>query len=184
MPKALVLGLFIAASGCVEAGDADGDADDGSDDAALAIESGRPTIFANAQTGKCLDAPTTWIDASPPLTQLECNGKKSQQFMLYPMGSTGFGIHEAASGKCVDLEGTPATGYRLRRTICNLSTSPTNTQRFSFGPPTSTPAGTAYELISVGTGLCVDVPSGVAADGLRLRLAPCSGGLAQMWRVL
>jgi hypothetical protein len=190
---ATTLALTLALAGCGDEGFGSLDSLDpepatAADPAAaddLAVESREiaylaPTPVKNVATGKCIDAPTGTA-LVPPVNQFACNGAASEIFALHALGTFGFGIHNVATGKCIDLEGTPSTGYKLRQATCNLSSGTSNTQRFFWGAA----SGAARELVSgYSTGLCVDVPGALAADGLRLRLAPCSGIAAQKWLTL
>jgi hypothetical protein len=191
-PRALVTLLSLTATllGCAteeESADWMGDDESTADEALLATDTealrAAPFYYEvrGLVTNKCLDIPWGEARAGLPVNQFACHGGPAQRFAFERVGlGNAYRLRNTSSRLCVTPQAAGAGRFTLVQTACGQTTQ----QQFSLDgqlPPYQLPQSTLRWVQDPA--YCVDVPSGVATDGVQLQLYPCHFQSNQVFRL-
>lgn len=177
---AMVVAMGVVAAGCAVDPAAAGD---GGDEAVGQTSDALASFGASIQSrasNKCLDIPGGSLAQGAAVNQRTCDGNASQRFVVEGVsGLPGFvRIRNTRSNLCV----TP-TGYagwstpRMNLVQAPCSSSQANwTREGASAISGGTRGGFRWAYDSA---FCIDVPSGLATDGLQLQAYPCNAGTNQ-----
>ncbi|SCL20063.1 Ricin-type beta-trefoil lectin domain-containing protein [Micromonospora rhizosphaerae] len=136
---------------------------------------GGPKVFRAAASGLCVgvtDDDPEGADAA----LADCTGGPEQQWMATPVATDVFTLINAASGKCLDVDGQRTDdGVDVQQWSCNGQPN----QQWRLTP---TGAGPVL-LVAVHSGKCAQVDDAGTEAGDQLEQAPCSGAPEQQWTV-
>lgn len=140
-----------------------------------AAPAGGPKVFRAAASGLCVGV--TGDDPEGADAQLaDCTGGPEQQWVATPVGTDVFVLVNAASGKCLDVDGQRTDdGVDVQQWSCNGQPN----QQWRLTP---TGAGPVL-LVAVHSGKCAQVDDAGTEAGDQLEQAPCSGAPEQQWTV-
>lgn len=143
----------------------------------------------NVGNGLCWDVAGVGTANGVALTQWTClegTTNLNQDWKLKRVSTASGVFYQLVaqhSGRCADVSGiNVATGTNLLQWDCQTSPDAANlrNQLFALRPAT----GGAYTLVAKHSGLCVDVPNGVATLGTQLRQWTCNGAAAQAFTLV
>ena len=133
-----------------------------------------PGTVQSLATGKCLDLPGGQENDGTPTIQYDCHDGPNQQWNIEAAGETGYRIASRKSGKCVGIDpGHAVAGGYVVQSPCGRSPD----QLWALDR-----AGNGYVLRNIGNHLCLDVPGGSFANGVKLVAWTCNGAINQIWR--
>ncbi len=121
--------------------------------------------------GKCADVEDAASADGTPVNLLECHGNANQQWE--PELVAPFFRVRGLAGKCLQPGDDTGSGNP------GLVIGPCDGAEDLWQPDASFPTG--FTLIHMSTGMCMDVEGASSADGTRLQLFPCHGGVNQLW---
>lgn len=147
------------------------------DGAKAAIPAGPPPAPRGAvqsqASGKCLDLARGSKAEGAAIIQYDCHGGGNQKWSLEGDAGGQFHLVSRLSQKCLGPAQAAANGVPVAQSTC----WPSADQLWSFHDV----AG-VHALQNVASGLCLDVPGGSTANGVRLILWSCNDGQNQNWR--
>jgi hypothetical protein len=133
-----------------------------------------PGTVQSVASGKCLDLPHGQADDGTPAIQYDCHGGLNQQWNIEAAGDAHYRIVSRMSGKCMGIDRqAAAAGGPIVPSRCDGSPG----QLWTLES-----AGNGYTLRNVANRLCLDVPGGSLANGVKPIAWTCHGGLNQIWR--
>ncbi|GAA3592889.1 hypothetical protein GCM10022295_88040 [Streptomyces osmaniensis] len=119
-------------------------------------------VFSHASQ-RCVDVVGGKAVAGAGLMVQDCSESASQHWAFSDGAMRALGMYVQLTGGSTD------DGAGLELAACNGGQA----QRFALN--------TSYDLVHTPTGGCTDVRDNQTANGTRLQLWPCSGGVNQKW---
>ncbi|MDP9126440.1 MAG: RICIN domain-containing protein, partial [Pseudomonadota bacterium] len=131
-------------------------------------------VFANVNSGKCIDVAGASTASGGNIQQSACNGNLAQAFDVTEVSSDVYKLINANSGKAMDVaSASTADGANVQQWDDNGTTA----QQFRL----ERTAGNRYTLLNVNSGKCVDVAAASTADGANVQQYTCNGTAAQQF---
>ncbi len=121
--------------------------------------------------GKCADVEGAATADGTPINLFECNGNSNQQWEFEFVSP--FYRVKGLGDKCLQPGAMTGSGNP------GLVIGPCGGTEDLWQPNAAFPTG--FTLTQVDTGLCMDVEGASTADGTRLQLFACHGGVNQTW---
>ena len=131
-------------------------------------------VFANVNSGKCIDVAGASTASGGNIQQSSCNGNLAQAFDVTEVSSDVYKLVNANSGKAMDVaSASTADGANVQQWDDNGTAA----QQFLL----ERTAGNRYTLVNVNSGKCVDVAAASTADGANVQQYACNGTAAQQF---
>ena len=131
-------------------------------------------VFANVNSGKCIDVAGASTASGGNIQQSACNGNLAQAFDITEVSNDVYKLINANSGKAMDVaSASTADGANVQQWDDNGTTA----QQFRL----ERTAGNRYTLVNVNSGKCVDVAAASTADGANVQQYTCNGTTAQQF---
>jgi hypothetical protein len=131
-------------------------------------------VFANVNSGKCIDVAGASTASGGNIQQSTCNGNLAQAFDVTEVSTDVYKLINANSGLAVDVaSASTADGANVQQWTDNGTTA----QQFRLDRA----AGNRYTLVNVNSGKCVDVTAASTADGANLQQYTCNATAAQQF---
>ncbi|GIE99974.1 RICIN domain-containing protein [Paractinoplanes rishiriensis] len=135
------------------------------------------STLVNATSAKCVEVPGAARRNGLQLNQAACTGGPAQQFRFTQVGTDTYTVRNTATGYCLEATGTADGAAVVQRRACRDQAG----QRFTLKA-----AGDGYQVVGEGSGKCVEIAAGSAADGAALQQWACGDPATagnQIWQL-
>lgn len=146
------------------------------------VKGGAPGYTIQVGNGLCLEA-----QPNANVLQARCAIGNPMQRWATTAGAGGATVRNAGNSRCLDVEGSPATGVNVNTFTCHGGSNQLFHVFANGGAfeTTMTPGTVALgsRIVASGSALCLDLRGGTANGGERLQLFPCGGGSNQAFSI-
>ena len=133
---------------------------------------GQAGTLQSRASGKCVDLPGGTVSDGAQAIQYDCHGGPNQQWRIDFASAANTQIVSRLSGKCLGADSANA-GRAVVQSRCSGSPEQLWRQDIVID-------GTLFR--NIASGLCLDVPGASVANGAKLIVWTCHGGVNQTWR--